>query len=1033
MIKLHDNKYLIRTPLLPLHFAEICFECVDNVVFNNDDFLYGLYHSSPDLYNEYQKAKQNITDEKLLHSLQKYYVRACSRSTPYANFAGSSLGEFGKNTSIQLKDTADHNPTIRLDMGMMFAIIEMLEKDDNVINQLKYRSNNSLYKFNEKYRYVRHETDEKRTYYLTEAEATPYLDDVLELCKNGNTIETLCASLIKYGVTNHEAIEYVKQLIKSHILISELDPYLSGTDNLEMIINIISKMDNTDKYVILLTNIRKIIRDRHTHVHEFQELRKNIESAGLSSEIKTPFQCDIYKTTTSNTISQKAIENLLEKINELLYLVPLSISTNNNIDNFKRNFRAAYEQQIIPLAEVLDVENGIGYGNSSPALSPLLNGIDFDDNNKSDKQTDTQFNALLQKRMAVQSTINYNPIHLKKNDFDFSQYNQNKAQINLSARQNMFIMGSLLANSAEGVDKNEYQFLFKLLSGVSFGNLLTRFFHIDNNLETWIKDLAENEAAQLDDNVVYAEIIHLPQERLANISIRPIMRSYEITYLGRSGMPLENQIPISDLLVTVENNLIILYSKKLRKRVIPRLTNAHNYRNNSLPVYHFLCDLQNQQSFSGISWENLYKHSGSFSPRISYENIILKRAIWTITSADVKEALEGNTDTLDLFKQIQVLRKIPNKVVILQGDNELLIFLNKLDSIKILLNYVKKYKSVQIAEFLFEDNCFIKDSVGKYSHEILFPVKIDSTNKLSLKKHLSQDYEAIKRMYLPGDNWLYYKFYCNENTGESLLSDKLYFICDSLEKEGVIERYFFVRYADPQYHIRLRLRLRDNNSILIISNRINTELSHFLKNRTIKNLQIDTYIRELERYTHLIDACEDIFCHDSKAVLRILRKISEDADDSSRWKLALLGVDALLNDFQLNINEKKEYISVYHKGYFNEFGASSGLEHQLNDKYRALKNDIFSIFKQNNDELTTYVEFFNTRSNDIKPLIDTMSFKSIDRKSLIAHLLHMFLNRLFITDNRKQELVTYHLLSKYYTAIIAINKKSMSNDKSMSL
>src|SRR5262249_5209430 len=52
---------------------------------------------------------------------------------------------------------------------------------------------------------------------------------------------------------------------------------------------------------------------------------------------------------------------------------------------------------------------------------------------------------------------------------------------------------------------------------------------------------------------------------------------YEITYLGASGAPIERQIPVTDLVVAVEGEHVVLRSVRLGCEVIPRLTSAQNY------------------------------------------------------------------------------------------------------------------------------------------------------------------------------------------------------------------------------------------------------------------------------------------------------------------------------------------------------------------------------------------------------------------------------------------------------------------------
>ena len=95
-------------------------------------------------------------------------------------------------------------------------------------------------------------------------------------------------------------------------------------------------------------------------------------------------------------------------------------------------------------------------------------------------------------------------------------------------------------------------------------------------------------------DAVFAEIVHLNEGRIGNILCRPVLRAHEIVYLGVSGAPADHQIHIDDLVVGVRGGRIVLWSRRLDSEVVPRLTTAHNFRLRSLAVYRFLCALAGQ-------------------------------------------------------------------------------------------------------------------------------------------------------------------------------------------------------------------------------------------------------------------------------------------------------------------------------------------------------------------------------------------------------------------------------------------------------
>src|SRR5262249_8870039 len=126
---------------------------------------------------------------------------------------------------------------------------------------------------------------------------------------------------------------------------------------------------------------------------------------------------------------------------------------------------------------------------------------------------------------------------------------------------------------------------------------------------------------------VFAEIVHLPEGRLGNILARPVLRAYEIPYLGRAGVPAYRQIPVTDLRVSVAFGQVVLRSERLGGRVIPRLSCAHHFHA-SRGFYAFLCALEARGRAGGLGWSWGRLGEAQFLPRVVSGRLVLSRASW---------------------------------------------------------------------------------------------------------------------------------------------------------------------------------------------------------------------------------------------------------------------------------------------------------------------------------------------------------------------------------------------------------------------
>lgn len=279
------------------------------------------------------------------------------------------------------------------------------------------------------------------------------------------------------------------------------------------------------------------------------------------------------------------------------------------------------------------------------------------------------------------------------------------------------------------------------------------------------------------------------------------------------------------------------------------------------------------------------------------------------------------------------------------------------------------------------------------------------------------------RIFIPGSEWAYFKIYTGTKTGDSILKNELYSFVEEMIGENLIDKWFFIRYSDPDFHLRLRLHLKEPYDFTCIFKRFYVILSPLVTSGFIWNIQCDTYLRELERYGfNSILYVEEFFYIDSVFIIKLLHSFGEIIPEQKRWKLALVLIDSLLSAFSLSLSQRKELLRSLADSFKNEFGYT---HHQatkpLNDKYRFYRNDIEEIMLWENDATET-ICIINARMQAIhsiaEKLIDMERSNELEIpiRILLKSLIHMTMNRWFKSKNRLHEMVIYDFLAKYYTS-----------------
>jgi len=724
--KLFD-KFLLRTPVLSVNdflklnqnpdYKSAIKSLIDDVFFMEAVFL-----ASPDLYQRIidWKTHDNLSaknEQKLMFAIFKYLSRMSSRSTPFGLFAGINMGNFGDKTEILLQDKSNFARHTRLDMNYLVALSQDLEKVSEIRKQIKFYTNTSIYNLADKLRYVEyHYIETRRMHEIISVDNSDLLQSLLDTAQNGATIDTLANILVDEEITLEEAKDFIDELIDSQLIISELEPSVSGSEFLEHIIESIESVKGVGETRKLLqelnASIQKLDKTVLNSQKQYQEIKNIADKIGTGYQDKYLLQTDLAIKTKTNQLSRHLQADFLDTLHFLNIITDKPQDT--ILQQFGKKLYERFENRAVPLSLALDNEIGIPFGNTnvSADINPLIDDLLIPA--KPGKRTKKlQWNELqkilYQKAIATQKN-NDREIVLHKKDFTSQQADWSDLPDTMSALIKLV------------KENNKEKFYISGISGSSAANLLGRFCFVDKETHQFTKEIVAKEET-LKAETILAEIIHLPESRVGNILLRPELRPYEIPYLAKSLKPNEYQLDINDLhVVSDHRGKVKLFSKRLKKEVVPRLTNAHNYAKNALPIYYFLALMQTQNKRSGVffSWSDV-EELLDFLPRVTYKNAILSVAKWKVLKAEISKWKQAQNDE-ELLSVIQTWRKtkkVPRYIVFSQGDNKLLFDLTNILNLKLLLDTVKKRNWFFVEEFLFNQDSFVKQNTDIFANELI--------------------------------------------------------------------------------------------------------------------------------------------------------------------------------------------------------------------------------------------------------------------------------------------------------------------------
>ena len=1088
--------------------------------------------SLADALDIWRREPEGKKGQRAERALVRYFLRMASRATPFGLFSGCSTALIEDaapappaaaaaadpssaaasatggaaaagaepRTRLVLAPRAGYRRHTRLDMDYLFALCEELERDPGMRRELRYHPNSSLYRAAGRLRYAEARLDDKvRSHHLVAVEASDYLEATLERARGGARAADLAAALVtaepadpETEISREDADSFLTELIDSQVLVSDLSPPVTGPEAIHDLVDHLAGLEAGAEAARRLAAARDALAELDAGgpgapPERYRAIAADLEALPTPVEMARLFQVDMVKPPAEATLGAPVLAEILRGLDLLRRLTPRS--RQESLERFRKDFQERYgEQREAPLVEVLDEEIGIGFERSSEVgaeASPLLRGLAL-----SPPAAETSYpwgdrQAVLLARLHEAQAAGRQQVELTAEDVD-------RMAPAAAAEPQRFpdafqVLVTVAAASAEALDRGDFELLLGGAAGPSGARLLGRFCHADELLSQETERHLRAEEA-LRPEAVFAEIVHLPQGRIGNILSRPVLRGYEIPFLGRSGAPEERQIPVTDLLVSVRGNRIVLRSRRLGREVVPRLTSAHNFSMRSLGIYRFLCTLQSQEIAGGVgfSWGPL--ESAPFLPRVTHGRLVLARAAWWMTGDEIKALVKAAGGAAGRYAAVQAWRqrrRLPRLLTLADGDNELLVDLDNALAIDAFLDVVEERDRARLHELFPGPEALIASGPeGRFVHELVVPfhrlppapaaaaagaeagaaTTPAATAAVAMAAAEAAPAAAaaeaapaaaaaaaetaagngfqVRRCFPPGSEWLYAKLYTGTATADRVLRDVLAPLVRQALAAGWAGGWFFIRYGDPEWHVRVRFHGDPAALAARLLPALHAGVAPLLDDGRLWKLQLDTYEREVERYGGPlgIGLVERLFHADSDAVLEILDMLEGDEGADVRWRLAFYGVDALLNDLGLDAEAKLGVLSRMRQGFAQEFAgpadgdgkAAKALQVQLDQRFRTERPKLDPLLDAGADPENPFapaLAVLGRRSLATAPILEELRQLERDGRlqgtitEMASSLAHMHVNRFIRSAARAHELVLYDFLFQTHRSRAARARK----------
>ncbi|MEA2688686.1 MAG: lantibiotic biosynthesis protein, partial [Candidatus Eremiobacteraeota bacterium] len=393
-----------------------------------------------------------------------------------------------------------------------------------------------------------------------------------------------------------------------------------------------------------------------------------------------------------------------------------------------------------------------------------------------------------------------------------------------------------------------------------------------------------------------AELSSLPRMRRSiNVMTRDNPFAYELVDgLWPAGDP-ERTLTPDDLVVGLAGGR--LYVRSERHGAIVRVHQSHLARqtgNSRLGT--FLATIaQSDLPYVAFTW-GAAAVKLPFKPRVTVAGAVVAPATWRVP-ADVARDFAGPAGIA-----WRALWHVPRRVYLVQLDNRALLDLNHAACVAQIAGFAARAgtRSVELHEPLPDlSDVTVDGPGGRHVAEVALALHVPAAMTAAPpapRIGAARVTPAFGTQFAPGTQWIYARCYLPFERAGYFIEREIGALLRELG--AAYEDAHFVRYRDPDPHVRLRVRAASAGTAAALWSAVVARGNGWVRAGAIERFELGTYDREVERYggTAAIELAERVFTADTALVLGALREhrtaaqpLTELVLDVARTMLCLCG------------------------------------------------------------------------------------------------------------------------------------------------